>query len=312
MQAPNGRQLSGVLRVLGAASAMGTLGPISALAYREGLAPPTLSALRAGIGAGILAALVWSGRQPSIDLGRLDRRQQALLAVAVVVNGAMNLALFLAFGAMAVGLAMLIFYCNPVLVAVFSVVLRREALTVLRVGALVVAGAGLTLILGSQLGPDAHATAAGVGLAAFAAICHAIYLVVIRGGFDDVPNVQATSLVLGGGLVISGTAALVLEGSGVVGSWVASPGAWLAIAAVATVGALPKVWVLGGVRIIGSTRAAICMLLEPAVAVGVSSLVLGQLLTPAELLGGLAILAAVVLAQLPPRASREAPAFEGA
>lgn len=308
---PDGRQLGGVLKVLTAAGAMGTLGPVSAVAYGAGIAPPTLSALRAGIGSAILAWLVLSGRQPHADLAHLPSRQRSLLAVAVVVNGLMNLALFLAFGAMAVGLVMLIFYCNPVLVAVMSAALRREPLTPVRLVALGVAGAGLGLILGSQLGPESHATAAGLTLAGTAAICHAVYLVAIRGGFDDVPNVQATSLVLAGGLVISGTAALLTQGAGVVGSWLASPVAWLAVAAVATVGALPKVWVIGGVRLIGSTRAAICMLVEPAVAVVVAAIALGQALTPIELLGGVLILTAVVLVQLRaplprPRAALEA------
>jgi drug/metabolite transporter (DMT)-like permease len=307
---PHAGQLGGVLRVLAAAGAMGTLGPVAATAYGEGIAPPTLSALRAGIGAAILAALVLAGRQPAVSLARLPRRQLALLALAVVANGLMNLALFLAFGAMAVGLAMILFYCNPVLVAIISAALGREALTPVRVLALGVAGAGLALVLGSQLGPDAHATAAGVALASAAALGHAIYLVAIRNGFDDVPTVQATSLVLAGGLIISGTAALLAEGAGVLGPWLGSPAAWLAIACVATVGALPKVWVIGGVRIIGSTRAAVCMLVEPAVAVVVSAVALGQLLTVLELGGGVLILTAVVLVQLPSRPVPQRAAIE--
>jgi drug/metabolite transporter (DMT)-like permease len=307
-----GRQLGGLLKVLAAASALGTLGPVAAVAYGDGVGPATFSALRAGIGAGILGALVLSGRQPSIGLARLATRQQALLALAVAVNGLMNLVLFYAFGAMAVGLVMVIFYCNPVLVAVMSAVLGREVLTPVRVVALGVAGAGLVLVLGSQLGPEAHATAAGIALAGLAATCHAVYLVAIRGGFDDVPGVQATSLVLAGGLAISGTAALVIQGPGVAGSWLGSPVAWAAIACAGTFGAaLPKVWVIGGVRRIGSTRTAVAMLMEPVVAVVVAAVALGQRLTELELVGGAAILVAVVLVQLPARAPREPVAIRG-
>jgi len=297
-------QLGGLIKVLTAAAALGTLGPVAALAYAEGLEPATFSALRAGIGAAILGALVLSRRQPSIGLARLATRQRALLVVAVAVNGLMNLVLFFAFGAMAVGLVMIIFYCNPVLVALLSAVLGRERLTPVRIFALAVAGAGLALVLGSQLGPEAHATAAGVALAGTAATCHALYLVTIRGGFDDVPGVQATALVLAGGLAISGTAALLIEGGGVVGEWLASPLAWAAILCAGTFGAaLPKVWVIGGVRRIGSTRTAVAMLMEPVVAVVVAAAALGQELTELELAGGAAILVAVVLAQLPPRTS---------
>lgn len=300
----NTGQRGGLQRVLAAAAAMGTLGPVATIAYAEGLAPATLSALRAGIGAAILGAVVLARLQPSVSLRRLAGRQRALLALAVIVNGLMNLVLFFAFDAMAVGLVMVFFYCYPVLVALMSAALGREPLTVQRIAALALAGAGIALVLGSQLGPDAHATAAGVALAALAATCHAIYLVAIRGGFDDVPAAQATSLVLAGGLVISGTAALLVEGPGLAGTWLGSPVAWLAILCASTFGALPKVWIIGGVRRIGSTRAAVAMLVEPVVAVAVAAAALGQGLTLVEGVGAAVILVAVVLVQLPPRAPR--------
>jgi len=309
--ATEGRQLGGLLKVLAAASALGTLGPVAALAYGEGVEPATFSALRAGIGAAILGGLVLSRRRPSVSLARLAIRQRALLALAVAVNGLMNLVLFFAFGAMAVGLVMVIFYCYPVLVALMSAALGREGLTPVRILALAFACAGLALVLGSQLGPEAHATAAGVALAGIAATCHAVYLVVIRGGFDDVPAVQVTALVLAGGLAISGTAALMIEGAGVAGEWLASPVAWAAIVCAGTFGAaLPKVWVVGGVRLIGSTRTAVAMLMEPVVAVVVAGAALGQRLTALELAGGAAILVAVVLAQLAPRVSQGRVAVE--
>ena len=301
--ATDSRQLGGLLRVLAAAGAMGTLGPVAAVAYGEGVGPATFSALRAGFGAAILGALILSHAQPAVSLARLAHRQRAMLALAVAVNGLMNLVLFFAFGAMAVGLVMVIFYCYPVLVALMSATLGRERLTPVRILALAFACAGLALVLGSQLGPGAHATTAGIALAGVAATCHAVYLVVIRGGFDDVPAIQVTALVLAGGLAISGTAALVIEGAGVVGPWVSSPIGWAAILCAATFGAaLPKVWVVGGVRLIGSTRTAVAMLMEPVVAVLAAAAMLGQRLTALELIGGAVILVAVVLAQLPPRA----------
>jgi DME family drug/metabolite transporter len=290
----------GALKVFTAAAALGTLGPVAGLAYQEGVTPPAFSALRAAIGAGILGALVLTRRQPSIRLSSLAPRERTLLALAVAVNGVMNLVLFLAFGAMTVALVMVIFYTYPVLVAAGSVALGRERLTPARIAALAVAGVGLALILGSQVGPEAHATVAGLALAGVAAVCHAVYLIVVRDGFSSVPSVQATSLVLAGGLVISGAAALLVSGSGVVGAWVQSPVAWAAILFAGTFGAaLPKVWVISGVRVIGSTRAAVLMLMEPVVAVVVAALALGQGMTAPELLGGAAILLAVLIVQRP-------------
>ena len=285
----------GLARVLTAAAALGTLGPVAAVAYGQGVGPATLGALRAAIGIAVFGALLLTHRQPSVPLRRLASRQRRILAGAALVNGLTNLVLFFAFGAMAVGLVMAVYYLYPVLVAVLSAALGRERLTAVRVLALGIACGGLALVLGGQLDPGAHATVAGIALAAGAALCQAVYLVAIRGGFDDVPGVQATTVVLVGGLVVSGTAALLLEGVASAGAWIASPTAWFAIAFAGTVGALPKVWVMGGVRLIGSTRAALALLTEPVVAGVVAALLLGQRLSAAELAGGAAILAAVVL-----------------
>jgi DME family drug/metabolite transporter len=296
----------GSLKVFTAAAALGTLGPVAGVAYQEGVTPPAFSAMRAAIGAGILGLLVLTGRQPSVRISTLERREQTLLATAVIVNGIMNLALFFAFGAMAVALAMAIFYTYPVLVAAGSVAIGRERLTRTRLAALACSGFGLVLVLGSQLGPDAHATPAGIVLAGIAAVCQAVYLIVVRGGFDRVPAVQATTLVLAGGFVISGTAAILVYGGGVAGDWLGSPVAWLAVVVAGTLGAaLPKVWIISGVRTIGSTRAAVLMLMEPVVAAVVAGLILGQTLTGVEIVGAAAILLAVVVVQRPdPAADR--------
>jgi drug/metabolite transporter (DMT)-like permease len=69
--------------------------------------------------------------------------------------------------------------------------------------------------------------------------------------------------------------------------------------------------VIGGVRRIGSTRTAVAMLMEPVVAVAVAAVALGQRLTELELVGGVAILVAVVLVQLPARTQREPVAIRG-
>jgi drug/metabolite transporter (DMT)-like permease len=296
--AERARLAGGVLRVLIAASALGTLGPVAGLAYDAGAQPATFSALRAAVGAAVLGLLLITGGQPRVRLATLPRRQLAMLALAVAVNGVMNLMLFLAFGAMTVALVMVIFFTYPVQVALMAVALRRERLTRRRVAALALAASGLALVLGSRLGPDTQATLAGVLLASGAAVCHAVYLIAVRDGFPRVPPVQATSLVLAGGVVVSGTAAIIAGGPGLVGPWASSPVAWAAILFAGTMGAaFPKVWVMAGVRAIGSTRAAVLMLMEPVTAVVVAAVVLAQSPTPTEVLGGGAVLLAVLVVQ---------------
>lgn len=312
-RAPHGEttsQTRGVLEMAIAAVSIGTLGPVARLAYDTGLAPTTFTALRALIGAIILGTIVAVGWQPRVRLGSLPARERRMLTVAVIVNGLQNLALFLAYGEMSVALVLIVFYLNPAMVAVASAALGRERLTRLRIAALVCAGFGLALALGSQLGPDAHATPLGVALALFAAACHATYYLVVREGFPHVPAVQATSLVLAGGFLIAGAAALLLEGGGVVGPWVGDPAAWATVLIAATFGAaFPKVLIMRSVRTIGPTRASLVALIEPITGIVVASLALGQALTPAEVVGGAAILLAAAIVQRPdPAAAARSPA----
>ena len=288
----------GVVYVLGAATAFGTLGTLSGLAYRTGMSAPTFTALRAAIGAAILAALVLSGRRDAIDLRRLTSHERVMLGLAIVANATLNLALFAAYGAMSVALVLAIYFTYPLLVACASVALGRERVTRSRVAGLCLATAGLALVVGSQVGPGARISALGLLFAAVTAICQATYLVASRAGYTRVPSDQATGIILTCGAAMAAVVAFGADGAAVIGPWVGEPAAWAAVIVAGTLGAaLAKVWLLRGVRRIGGTRTAVIMLGEPVVGVILAALVLGQDLTPLEILGGLAILAAAALVQ---------------
>ena len=299
MSTPNARtDTTGVAIVFGAAAALGTLGVISNMAYDAGMSAAVFTALRAALGATILGTLVLLHLQPSTSIRALSAREKRLFLIAIVTNGSMNLLLFAGFQVMTVALVMTVFYTYPLMVMVVQAVRGQELVTPTRVAALIVAMAGLLLVIGSQVGPDAHVSLAGIALGLAAAMCQAAYLVVSRDGYPSVPAVQATSLVLIGGVLISGSAALVTGGVGSVSTWASEPVAWLAVLVAGTLGAaIPKVMLLVGVRRIGGTRTATVMLSEPVMAVAFAALALGQEVTVAEVLGGAAILLGAALVQ---------------
>jgi drug/metabolite transporter (DMT)-like permease len=176
----------------------------------------------------------------------------------------------------------------------------RERVTRTRAAAVALAMVGLLLVVGSQAGPAAEVSPTGIALALGAAGCQAAYLVVSRDGYPAVPAVQATSLILLGGMLIAGAAALASGGLADPGAWAGEPAVWIAVLVAGTVGAaIPKVMVLSGVRRIGGIRTAMVMLAEPVVAVVLAGVVLGQEVTPLQLAGGTAILVAAALAQRP-------------
>ena len=291
---------TGVLYAVGAGVALGTLGPVSNIAYAAGMGSPTFAAMRATIGA--LVLLAFAGRaERRVSLRSLSPREQGTLALTAAAQACLSLALFAAYGAMTVALVLAVYFSYPVLVAGASVALGRERLTGARVASLGVALAGLLVIVLGRMGPDAHVSLPGLALAAVAACCQATYLVVSRNGFTRVPSTQAVTVILAGAALAVWAVALPVDGmSGRLTAWVSEPSAWFAILFAGAIGAgLAKVWMLKGVRRVGGTRSSVLMLAEPLTGVLLAAFLLGQPIGLPEVLGGAGVLVGAILAQRP-------------
>ena len=294
-----------MLYVLAAGVALGTLGPVSNVAYGAGMGSPTFAALRATVGALVLLAL--AGRdERRVSLRSLSRREQALLAMTAGAQACLSLALFAAYGAMSVALVLAVYFSYPLLVCAASIALGRERLTPVRAAALLLSLAGLLVVVLGRSGPEVHASAMGLALAAVAACCQATYLVASRNGFTRVPSTQAVTVILVGAALVIWAVALPVDGTaGRLLAWVSDPAAWLAILFAGVVGAgLAKVWLLRGVRRVGGTRSSVLMLVEPITGVALAAVLLGQPFGAPELLGGAAILVGAMLAQRPAAVAR--------
>lgn len=303
----------GVAYALGAGIALGILGPVSTIAYAAGMSSPTFAALRATIGALAVALVVRAGRHPTVPLASLPRREASLLALTSVAQAALSLSLFAAYGQMAVALVLAVYFSYPLIVACASIALGRERLTRSRGAALAVSGLGLVAVILGGTGGLLAPTLAGLALAGIAAVCQATYLVASRAGFTRVPSDQATAVILGGAAALMWLVAIPYDAvTGRAGVWLPSPVAWSAVLLAGVVGAaVAKVCMLRGVRRVGGTRASVLMLSEPLTGAALAGVLLGQGLAPAQLLGGVAVLAGAGLAQRPapgPAAPKRAPA----
>lgn len=74
-----------------------------------------------------------------------------------------------------------------------------------------------------------------------------------------------------------------------------SPTAWAVVATQGILGAIAHVWWYEGVHRVGASRAGIFMNLQPVVGVVLAWIMLGETIEPAEIVGGLAVLAGVGL-----------------
>jgi drug/metabolite transporter (DMT)-like permease len=295
----------GVLYALGAGIALGTLGPISNLAYAAGMGSATFAGLRATIGALAVAAFIrWSGHR-TLALRRLSSRDRLLLGFTAVAQATLSLSIFAAYGAMPVASVLAVYFCYPLLVAVVSIALGRERLTWARALGLVLALGGLiTVLLGGATGAVALSLA-GIALAAVAATCQATYLVISRSGYSRLPSDQASAVILGGAALLIWLVALPVDVVRGETGWLLNGTAWLAVGVAGLIGAaVAKVFMLRAVRRIGGTRASVLMLSEPLAGVALAAVMLGQGLTPWQAIGGAGVLLGAVLAQRPAPGSK--------
>ncbi|MFH0751340.1 MAG: DMT family transporter [Chloroflexota bacterium] len=292
---------AGTAAVALAACLFGTLGPASRVAYEAGLTPLAFVFWRAAVGTLALAVLLGflhaRGRS-RVRWRALPPRALVALALAGATNLVLNLAIFSAFERTSIALALLGLYTYPALVAGAAVALGEERLTRTRAVALLLALAGMVVVvLGGATGGGAF-DELGFGLALFAAAMQAIYVLLGRRGFRAIPSEEATFGVIGTTAV--GFLALVLvTGTADVAALPLRDPAALPALLWAGIGgaAVPTLLFLLAIRSIGPTKTSIVALLEPVFGAFLAALLLAEGLGPVQVGGGVLVLAAAALLQ---------------
>jgi drug/metabolite transporter (DMT)-like permease len=286
---------TGVIACLASAAAFGAMGVFGKLAYDEGATVGTLLATRFVLAAALFwLVLAWSGRAGS--LRSLTARDAGLaLALGAVGYGAQAGGYFAALERLDASLLSLLVYTFPVMVTVTAIALGREPASRRTAGALVLASAGLVLVLvGAAAGAlDALGTALGLG----AAVVYSAYILISQGVAERMGPLALGTLVCTGAaatLTLTGLAGGDLDPGGVS----ATGFLWLAgLALVSTVGAIALFF--AGLRRVGPAAASILSTLEPVVTVALAFAIFGESLGPAQLAGGALVLLAVLAVRAP-------------
>jgi drug/metabolite transporter (DMT)-like permease len=283
-----------------AASAFGLSGGLASSLLDNGWSPAALVLCRIVIGALVLvgpAAVSLGGRW------YLLRANAGLIAVyGVVAVAGCQLAYFSAVDRLPVAVALLLEYTAPVAVIIWMWGRHRQRPTRLTFLGAVIAGGGLLLVL------DVFSAGAvdGIGVVwgLLAMVGCAVFFVLSAGEDNGLPPIVLAA----GGLVV-GAVVLGLAGVlGVVTLSASSAGApyrgvvvpwWLPVLGLGVVTA--AVAYVAGIlasRGLGARMASFAALLEVLFAVVFAWLLLGQLPRAIQLLGGLLVLAGVVLVKL--------------
>ena len=276
-------KLTGFILVIVSAAAYGVMPILARFAYAAGADPLSVLFLRFSIAAAIMAVIMVLAGMP------LPRGQTLLglflLGATCYVGQAV--CYFTALTLADASLVALLLYLYPVTVTAFAAVFLGEKLTWLKGAALGLAMMGAVLVVG--LGGEGKPLGIVLGIAA--PLIYSATIVIGARLLQSAPAIPASTVIMiAADLSFGGIVAV--RGA----RWPATPGGWLAclglavIAGVVAIGAF-----LMGLARVGPTYAALLSTLEPVVAVSLAALLLGERLTPLNLLGGAMILGAVIL-----------------
>lgn len=221
-------------------------------------------------------------------------RERALLLALGLFFALGVFSFYRAIEILRVPLAILTFYVNPLIIGVLGALVGFERLTGRTLVFALLSLFGLALATGAS--PET-VDAAGIAYALLAAALTAGVLVVST---HRLSHVNAKSRTF---WMMTSTAALLAAATLAGGTlaWPRSAPGMAAVAGICVLYAIGLVALFTSATRIGPLRTGLAMNLEPIVAIGGSWLLLGQGLAPAQLAGGVLVIAGVVGAQMSKR-----------
>ena len=287
-------KLLGVLAVGAAASIWGTLGFFAKLLYAEGVSFEALVAVRASVGwvAMLLFVLLTRG---AASLRVAGRDFLFLVPLGLVGIGAFYLLYFFTVRESTVGTAAILLYSSPAFVSLLAWIFLRETLGVLRILALALTFGGIFLVVGGydpaalEVGPLVLATGLLSGLT------YGLYSIFGKPVAGRLDPAVILSYALGFGTVL-----LLLFALPTLGTLVGlSPGSYVLLLMLAVVHtSLAFGLYTMGLKRLEAGQAAIVATVEPVVAGAIGTVLLGETITAAKVLGALLVLAGAALAQV--------------
>ena len=297
------RPLVGYGMVLVAAALFGVNGSVAKVALSSGMSSLRLTEARcAGACLGLL--LIVLVRSPAAL--RISRAEVLRLAVFGVCGVALvQLFYFLAIHRLAIGIALLIQYLGPLLVAIYARTFSHEHVRRRIWAALALSLTGLALMV--ELWQGVALDGLGVVFALISAVIFAAYLLLAEYevGLRDPVSLMAWGFFFATVFwtVVQpwwsfpvGRVAKTVSLQGRLTDWHLP--VWALVLWVVVLGSIvPFVLIVGALRHVSATRVGIAAMLEPVVATIVAWAWLRETLTPVQLAGAGVVLAAILLAQ---------------
>lgn len=293
------KDLRGYAMIAGAAFLWGISATAAKFLFNRDVSALLVVQTRVTFSALLMAAGFGLFRPSLLKVNARDLWRLALLGI-VGVAGA-NITYYLVIRDTTVATAILIQYTSPLLVLAYGVLSRDEGFSALKLGAAFLSLAGCALAVGvldrAAFTMTPLALVAGIG----SIVTFAFLTVYTRKVVARMPSWTAVLYAL----VFASLMWAAVNPPWVIAREPHAPGLWIALVGFAIISVLvPHSLFAAGLRTVVPSRAIITSTLEPVVAISSAALVLGELLTPLQILGAVTVLAAIIMLNLRPEDER--------
>jgi drug/metabolite transporter, DME family len=278
-----------------AATMWGSFGVMTKALYSLGLDPWSLTFYRTFFGFICFAVVVFTTSRSSLRVRKEDIPFLALYGL--VSTAAFHAVYIYTISIMSVAVASVLLYTAPGFSAIMARFVFGEPLTRTKVAALLLAFAGCTLVAGAFSGNQAVSTL-GIATGLGSAVTYSSFGIMGKRARERYDSWTVNFYCMG-------FASLFLVPLLAIPGAKAGPyptAAWVLLGVMALGPTmLSRLLYLLAVKHVEASRAAIAATIEPVSAAVFALLLLGELLSPMQLLGGFLVLAGAVLAQRPSR-----------
>ncbi|MCT2585188.1 EamA family transporter [Actinophytocola gossypii] len=297
----------GTLLVIVASFCFGSSGVLAKPAMDAGLSPQQVASVRIGLAALVLLVVVGLTRPALLRVRRADLR--LLVAYGLVGVAGVQLLYFAAVARIPIGVALLLEFTSPVLVALWVRFVRRTVMPARMWAGTILALVGLAMVaqVWQGLRLDAVGLLAGIG----AALCSAGYFLLGEHGMTTATRTLTPIGMVTWGMVAGAVAIAVIAPPwslpGETLARVTDFGAWrvpvwtLLVACAVMSTALAYLFSISALRHLPANVASVLALCEPVVATTMAWLVLDQTLTVVQIAGAAVLLGGAGLVQVASR-----------
>jgi drug/metabolite transporter (DMT)-like permease len=293
----------GTVLIVLASVCFGTSGPLAKPAMDAGLSPQQVASVRIGLAAAVLLVFVALRRPALLRVRAADWR--LLVGYGLVGVAGVQLLYFAAVARIPIGVAMLLEFMAPVLVALWVRFVRRTVLPARMWLGTLLAIVGLVLV--AQVWEGLRLDALGLLFGLCAALCAAAYFLIGEHGVSTLePLGMVTWGMVVGAVAIFAIAppwqlpADILLADGKFGRW--DVPVWILLVCCAIVStALSYLLSISAMRHLPAHVVSVLALCEPVVAIAIAWLVLGQALSAVQVIGAVVLLAGATIVQLTSR-----------